>query len=234
MSITLLCSGCFAPLMGVNSGPILVSPCQNVECPFYVRLPQIETMLGDMDISMLIDPALFPENQQPPPSTCPYPELKSPQSPSPFLNCPQSPLPSAKSPQSPPTSDSITVALGSPLMELDETSRPVTSTTSIAPTPQPSSVSHEQLSFVKMQGSSIHIKRPANSFMLYRSDKIKALKAANPRAKATSEFTQTLAKSWKQESTSVKEKYAQRASDLAGLHARNFPDYKYAPRRNCK
>lgn len=230
--------------MGVNSGPILVSPCQNVECPFFVRLPQIETMLGDMDISMLIDPALFPGNQQPSPSTCPYTALNFAQSPSPVLSCPQSSLPnvefcrsplsSVESPQSPPPRDSITVALCSPIMELDETYQPLTSTTSIAPIRQPSSVSHEQLAFVKVQGSSIHIKRPANSFMLYRSDKIKALKAANPRAKATSEFTQTLAKSWKQESTSVKEKYAQRARDLAGLHAKNFPDYKYAPRRNQK
>lgn len=185
-----------------------------------------------MDISMLIDPALFPGNQQPSPSTCPYTELNFAQSPSPVLSCPQSSLPNVKCSESPPPCDSITVALYSPIMELDETSRPVTSTTSTAPTRQPSSVSHEQLAFVKVQGSSIHIKRPANSFMLYRSDKIKALKAANPRAKATSEFTQTLAKSWKQESTSVKEKYAQRARDLAGLHAKNFPDYKYAPRRN--
>lgn len=70
--------------------------------------------------------------------------------------------------------------------------------------------------------------------MLYRSDKIKALKATNPRAKATSEFTQTIAKLWKQESAPVKEQYAQRAHDLAGLHAKNFPDYKFAPRRNQK
>lgn len=227
--------------MGVTSGSILVSPCQNVECLFFVRPPHIEAMIDDMDISMFIDPAVFLENQRPPPSTCPYPELDSHQSPPPFLNCPpyplppvKSPRPSVKSPQSPKASDSITVALGPPLMELDETSIPIISSTSIVPILNPSSVSHEQLAFVKLRGSSIHIKRPANSFMLYRSDKIKALKAANPRAKATSDFTQTLAKSWKQESTPVKEKYAQRARDLAGLHAKTFPYYKYAPRRNQK
>lgn len=218
--------------MGVNSGPILLSPCQNVDCLFFVRLPEIETILKDENIGMLSDTTLSPVYQQSSPSSCPYPDNWTPESLYQALNPPESTCPSINSPQSPPPSDSITASLSSLLIKQDETPRSVAPTTSLVSTPQTSSVSHEQLAFVKMQGSHIHIKRPANSFMLYRSDKIKALKATNPRAKATGEFTQMLAKLWKQESASVKEQYAQRARDLAGLHAKNFPDYKYAPRRD--
>ncbi|KAJ4423877.1 hypothetical protein N0V82_001461 [Gnomoniopsis sp. IMI 355080] len=166
------------------------------------------------DIDMLLDPALFQVNANPSPPACACPDFDVPQYPHPH---------------------SLNISASASVLE-SETSQSVASTMNTEPILSlPSTVPREQLQFVKVQyGSDIQIKRPANSFMLYRSDQIQAMKAANPRAKVTREFTQTISKQWNQEKASVKQQYAQRARDLADLHTKNFPDYKYSPRRNPK
>lgn len=166
--------------------------------------------MKDIDIGMLLDPALFSGSAYLSPPDCMYPEVVIPRSP--HL-----------------ASDSASIS-GSVIES--ETSQSVAWPLEIEPAPLPSAVSHEQLPFVKLRGSSIHIKRPANSFMLYRSDKIKSWKATNPRAKTTGVFTSMIGQLWKQEKASVKDQYAQRARDLADIHTKTFPDYKFAPRRN--
>lgn len=199
------------PLSGTGPSPILVSPCQNVECPFFIRLPVVDTTMEDID--MLLDPNLFLDGANPSPPECAYPDVDTPHFPHP---------------------DSNSAAVSASVPE-SEASQSVASTMNTEPASLPSTVPREQLQFVKVQyGTNVQIKRPANSFMIYRSDKIKSMKAADPRAKVSREFSQMIGKQWKQEKASVKEQYAQRARDLAGLHVKNFPDYKYSPRRKTK
>lgn len=201
MSIPLLCSGCYAPLYG----SIFVSPCQNRECPFFVKLPEIDTIMQDLDVRTLLDPALFPDNEN-------AFDVASPQS-----------LPSA--------SGTASTFLSTPVLKYETLQSPASSSASEFDQTSAPFVSYGQLPFVKLQGSSLHIKRPANSFMLYRSDMMKAMKATNPKAKATGEWTRMVGKLWSQEKASVKQLYAKQARDLADIHTKNFPDYKFTPRR---
>ncbi|KAJ4393735.1 hypothetical protein N0V93_002950 [Gnomoniopsis smithogilvyi] len=220
MSIKLLCSGCYAPLLAAGTSPILVSPCLNGDCPFFVRLPEIETMMEDTSMDLSLDSALFPDSQNLPLPDCAYPGFQTPQPPQPTLTSASHIAPASAS-----ASVSASESEISELLALTQDNESMS---------LPSAVSHEQHPFVKLHGSSIHIKRPANSFMLYRSDKLKYWWDANPRARSTGEFVRTIGQLWKQEQDSVKKQYAQRARDLADLHSKTFPDYKYAPRRNDK
>lgn len=109
--------------------------------------------------------------------------------------------------------------------------------TNIAPMCQVSGhkshVSSEQRPFAKRNVSrGVHIKRPANCFMLYRSDRLKMIRHAHLKpSNAMGQCSQMIAQLWKDESASVRQQYVKRARDLANLHAKTFPNYKYSPRK---
>lgn len=76
------------------------------------------------------------------------------------------------------------------------------------------------------------IKRPMNSFMLYRaaySDRIKALLHQNNHQ----EVSRASGKSWRQESPAIKQKYEELANIEKNNHNLAHPEYKFAPRKEC-
>lgn len=76
------------------------------------------------------------------------------------------------------------------------------------------------------------IKRPMNSFMLYRaaySDRIKALFQQNNHQ----DVSRASGKSWRQESPAIKQKYEELANIEKNNHNRAHPEYKFAPKKEC-
>lgn len=72
----------------------------------------------------------------------------------------------------------------------------------------------------------IHVKRPANSWLLYRAETAKRLSKMH-----FAQASKVLADMWRREPQSVKDHFAQRAAQLKEEHKGTFPDYKYTPRR---
>lgn len=79
--------------------------------------------------------------------------------------------------------------------------------------------------------SSVSAKRPSNSWILYRKEKHPQVLAQNPDI-SNNEISKIVAKMWKNEPESVKDKYKLQAQIERNMHKQLYPDYKYAPRKN--
>lgn len=79
--------------------------------------------------------------------------------------------------------------------------------------------------------SPAHVPRPLNSFFVYRSDKLKELKA-DPSFDLIlqRDISSRLGKQWRQEPTEVRNIYKEKAAELKAEHKRIHPDYRYHPR----
>ncbi|KZV66658.1 hypothetical protein PENSPDRAFT_560806, partial [Peniophora sp. CONT] len=68
--------------------------------------------------------------------------------------------------------------------------------------------------------------RPANSFMIYRSEKSKELKLlGNQQA----EGSKTISQMWKAEPEDVKREYEIKQAEAKAVHASLYPNYQYKP-----
>lgn len=75
-------------------------------------------------------------------------------------------------------------------------------------------------------GSSSGIKRPLNSFMLYRRDKQSSIPTNNHQS-----ISRIIGEMWKRETIEEKERYAEMAQRERERHAKEYPDYKFLPRK---
>ncbi|PKY51151.1 hypothetical protein RhiirA4_303621, partial [Rhizophagus irregularis] len=78
-----------------------------------------------------------------------------------------------------------------------------------------------------------HIKRPSNNFILFRKiahdqkNQTTALSDYNER-----QFSQIIGKIWKGLSQGEREEYKQLGKEVAEMHKKMFPKYKYQPKRD--
>ncbi|PKC03266.1 hypothetical protein RhiirA5_253837, partial [Rhizophagus irregularis] len=78
-----------------------------------------------------------------------------------------------------------------------------------------------------------HIKRPSNNFILFRKiahdqkNQTPALSDYNER-----QFSQIIGKIWKGLSQGEREEYKQLGKEVAEMHKKMFPKYKYQPKRD--
>lgn len=70
------------------------------------------------------------------------------------------------------------------------------------------------------------IKRPLNSFMLYRRDKQSSIPTNNHQS-----ISRIIGEMWKRETIEEKERYAEMALRERERHAKEYPDYKFLPRK---
>ncbi|CAI2168520.1 20502_t:CDS:1 [Funneliformis geosporum] len=88
----------------------------------------------------------------------------------------------------------------------------------------------ESNSFAATDG---HIKRPSNSFMIFRKiahgqkNKIPALTRYNQR-----EFSRIIARIWNNLNNEELNIYKELSKEIVAIHRIKFPDYKYKPKRN--
>ncbi|KAG4302919.1 hypothetical protein PCK1_000862 [Pneumocystis canis] len=74
--------------------------------------------------------------------------------------------------------------------------------------------------------SGLGIKRPLNSFMLYRRDKQSSIPTNNHQS-----ISRIIGEMWKRETIEEKERYAEMALRERERHAKEYPDYKFLPRK---
>lgn len=70
------------------------------------------------------------------------------------------------------------------------------------------------------------IKRPLNSFMLYRRDKQSSIPTNNHQS-----ISRIIGEMWKRETIEEKERYTEMAQRERERHAKEYPDYKFLPRK---
>ncbi|TRY61690.1 hypothetical protein TCAL_09090, partial [Tigriopus californicus] len=75
-----------------------------------------------------------------------------------------------------------------------------------------------------------HVKRPMNAFMVFSHIERKKIIEFQPDIH-NAEVSKALGKRWKDLSNEAKEPYVQEAERLRILHMREYPDYKYRPRK---
>lgn len=75
-----------------------------------------------------------------------------------------------------------------------------------------------------------HIPRPRNSWIIYRQDRTKDLRAQDPSLTA-SEISRIVSNLWRDELPQVRTYYQRLAADEAQAHRDRYPNYRYRARR---
>ncbi|KAI8975887.1 high mobility group box domain-containing protein, partial [Trametes punicea] len=73
--------------------------------------------------------------------------------------------------------------------------------------------------------------RPRNAWMIYRSEKWKALLGRQPSGTVLkqADISRIIAEDWANEPEAVRVEYERKARAVKEEHARMYPDYKYTP-----
>ncbi|KAJ8091393.1 hypothetical protein AAF712_009844 [Marasmius tenuissimus] len=97
------------------------------------------------------------------------------------------------------------------------------------PSPSPPPPNERRLSASKSRKhSEDHIRRPPNSFMVFRSDFWDRQKH-NPTERDHREISKMAGSSWRSLPAHMKEHWRHRAAAIKAEHSRKYPDYKYSP-----
>ncbi|KAI9140592.1 hypothetical protein BKA69DRAFT_1125505 [Paraphysoderma sedebokerense] len=75
-----------------------------------------------------------------------------------------------------------------------------------------------------------HIKRPPNAYFIYQAQQMPKIREQRPNL-TNPEYSQIIAKMWKEESVEVRTQFAELAKKAKQEHAEKYPDYKYRPQR---
>ncbi|KAG4304759.1 hypothetical protein PORY_001812 [Pneumocystis oryctolagi] len=97
---------------------------------------------------------------------------------------------------------------------------------STSPVPSAEAIVSKRKSPSRSNVPSTGIKRPLNSFMLYRRDKQSSIPTNNHQS-----ISRIIGEMWKRETIEEKERYAEMALRERERHAKEYPDYKFLPRK---
>ena len=86
------------------------------------------------------------------------------------------------------------------------------------------------LSFQTKKHPINHVKRPMNAFMVWSQLERRKIVAVNP-DKHNAEISKELGRRWKLLTEPDRQPYIEEAERLRQLHLKEYPDYKYKPRK---